>query len=176
MLSPGPVAGLAAGLVAGVGLWPWGNLQAQFHANLGAVSMARVELEGWPGARREDAARSSRLADAEAWFESSLASDPDNPTASFRMGLIALDRLEFVDACAYLENAWMNAERHRGVRKALGYCYTWLGRLEQAVVTLAPIPEAARELRVQARVWRGRGRPDLAQWATEVSTRLEASG
>jgi len=162
--------------VMAIGLWPWHQLPANLWANWGAVRLAQIELEDWPDRRGRIGDAASEMAAVKRWLESSLAWDPFNRTANYRLGLVALDQDDFVRAAEYLERAWAEGEEHRGVRKALGYSYVWLGRLDLAEQMLRPIPEASRELRVYARRWSDRGRPDLAAWAATLSSRLDPSG
>ena len=175
-LSPIRVGALVMVSVMAIGLWPWHLLPANLWANWGAVRLAQIELEDWPDRRGRIGDGASEMAAVKRWLESSLAWDPFNRTANYRLGLVALDQDDFVRAAEYLERAWAEGEEHRGVRKALGYSYVWLGRLDLAEQMLGPIPEASRELRVYARRWSDRGRPDLAAWAATLSSRLDASG
>lgn len=174
-LSPVHVGGLAIALAA-IGWWSWPRLPATLWANIGSVRLAQIELKGWPEGKRRDPNAAFELARARRYLESSLAWDPANRAANYRLGLLALEQEDFDEAAEYLERAWAQADGHRGIRKALGYSYAWLGRLDQAAEVLRPIPEASRELRAFARRWRDRGRPDLAEWAAALSARLEASG
>lgn len=161
------VAALLVAAVATRSTW-----LAAWHADLGAVDMARVELRGFPSGSFDDGRRVGELAAAEARFQAALAYDPANRTANHRLGLIYLLRRDFPAACAYLEQARAVDGGHRGVQKSLGYCYAWAGQPDRAAPLLADIPEARDELGNYAFWWREQGRPDLAAHAEATAARL----
>lgn len=145
---------------------------AAWHANLGAVDMARVELRDFPSGSFDDGRRVGELGLAEARFQTALAYDPASRTANHRLGLIYLLRRNFPAACAYLEAARAADGGHRGIQKSLGYCYTWNDQPDRAVALLADIPEARDEMGNYALWWRQQGRPDLAAYAEATAARL----
>lgn len=147
---------------------------AAWHADLGAVDMARVELRDFPSGRFDDGSRVGELGAAEARFQTALTYDPANRTANHRLGLIYMLRRDFPTACAYLAQARAVDGGHRGIQKALGYCYAWAGQPDRAVPLLADLPEARAELADYAFWWGQQGRPDLAANAEATATRLGA--
>ena len=161
------VAVLLAAAVATRSTW-----LAAWHADLGAVDMARVELRNFPSGSFDDGHRVGEMAAAEARFQTALAYDPTNRTANHRLGLIYLLRRDFPAACAYLAAARAADGGHRGVQKSLGYCYAWAGQPDRAAALLADIPEARDELAEYALWWRAEGRADLAAHSEVTAARL----
>ncbi len=151
------------------------SIRSTWHANLGAVQMAKVELMGFPTDQWTDPSILPKLEQADASLHSALQADPTNRTANHRLGLIAILREDFLSAASYLEQAIQETPDHRGVIKSLGYCYVWLGEMEKAAPFLARIPEAQEEMNVYAWWWGVQGRPDLAEKATIISSRLEST-
>jgi hypothetical protein len=145
------------------------TLLAAGYTNLGAVQMAQRQLAGWPAHPDLPA---SAFAGPEALFRQAVALDPANRTGRQRLGLIDLARGDFSAAVAELETAYRVDPGHRGVRKALGYSYVWLGQPEQAVPLLTGLPEAVGELETYAWWWGTQGRPDLADRAAWMAKRL----
>ncbi len=142
------------------------------YANYGAVQMARVELRGWPTGEWDDGSRVSELADAEAKFRQSLALNPANRTAQYRLGLIAMQKRDYNTAVGHLEQALSGASQHPGVRKSLGYSYAWLAEYDRSEQTLAAIPEADSELETYGWWWKTQGRNDLAAMSLLMAERL----
>jgi len=147
-------------------------LLSAWYADLGAVEMARVELVDFPTGQFDDGRRTAELAPAVALFQKSLALDPDNVTANYRLRLVAMMRRDFALAQTYLEKAFTADPGQRGAQKSLGYCYVWLGQLERAKQTLQGIPEAGREMEAYVSWWQVQGRPDLATRAEEMAGQL----
>jgi tetratricopeptide (TPR) repeat protein len=168
---------VGASLVAGAALAGIHHrrLLARWHANLGAVEMARVELAGWPWPDREDRVDVAQLTPAKMLFHQSLQLDSDNRTARYRLGLIAARRNDYAAIAAQLEPAYRAQPDHPGVRKVLGYTYVWLGELDRAKEVLAAVPEAQADMTVYAWWWGTQGRDDLAERAAVMAARLEAS-
>jgi hypothetical protein len=52
---------------------------AAWHANLGAVEMARIELADFPSGQWEDGKGAALLAPAEGYFLQALAYNPEQP-------------------------------------------------------------------------------------------------
>ncbi|MFZ5884105.1 MAG: tetratricopeptide repeat protein [Chloroflexota bacterium] len=138
------------------------QLRALWQADLGAVQLARVELMGFPQSGWLGDEILPHLTTADASLQTALRLDPANRTANHRLGLIALYRRDFVSAARFLEAAHKRAPAHRGIVKALAYCYVWLGEVERAQVFLAQIPEAAEELDVYIWWWQTQNRDDLS--------------
>jgi hypothetical protein len=148
------------------------RIRSAWEANLGAVQMAKAELAGFPTNQWADPSILPQLEQADAALRTALLSDPANRTANHRLGLIALLRRDFPSAAAFLEEAYRSAPNHRGVIKALGYCYAWLGEMEKARSFLSKIPEARTELDVYTWWWRAQGQPGLAERASTILSEL----
>jgi O-antigen ligase len=140
--------------------------------NLGALQMERSELAGFPTGEWEDGSILPQLAPAEALFQQALARDRNDFSVHYRLGLIATLRQDFPVACQHLEQALSLAPDHRGVRKALAYCFVWLGTYEDAFKLLQFIPEARSELEAYSGWWSTQGRGDLAAQAVQMARLL----
>jgi O-antigen ligase len=151
------------------------TLISAWYANLGAVTMARVELVGWPTGQWEDETNVPKFATAERLFSQSLAYTPDNRTAHHRLGLIALLKRDFATATSHLESAYQTDNNHRGVSKNLGYSYTWAGQFDKAEKMLVNTPESQQEMIVYIGWWDTQGHPDLSSNAQIMASRLERS-
>jgi O-Antigen ligase/Tetratricopeptide repeat len=154
------------------GVLSWRQLAAGWLANLGAVSMARVQLSDFPTNQWRDGDVGDTLVGAQGLFEHAISFDPANLTANYRLGLIAMLNQDFQTAIDYLDVAYRMDPEHRGVVKNLGYAYVWAGELDQAQDLLTEIPEAKQELGVYSWWWAVQGRSDLAQNAEEMARRL----
>jgi O-antigen ligase len=153
-----------------------GVVLAIWYANLGAVDMARVELQDFPSANWQENQYLDPLSPAIETFHKSLMLDGGNFTAQYRMGMIAMQARDFVLAKSYLEPAYVVKSEHRGVRKVLGYCYVWLGEFDKAAQLLSDIPEARQELRAYSAWWQRQGRQDLSENSEQVAEMLERMG
>ena len=151
------------------------KVRAIWYANLGAVQMAKVELAGFPTNEWTDPSILPELEQADGSLHSARQVDPTNRTANYRLGLISMLGGDFSSASAYLERAQQVAPNHRGIIKALGYCYVWLGNTEKARFFLSKIPEAENELGVYTWWWGIQGREDLSQKASFMISELEYS-
>lgn len=160
-LDPWTVGAIAAIwiLVAAVN---FNQVRAVWHANIGAVQLAKVELDGFPNAGWAGDAIIPRLDAAEASLRTALQFDPANRTANQRLGIISMLRRDFVSAARHLEIAHARAPQHRGIVKLLAYCYVWLGDMDRAQEFLAQVPEAVEELDVYVTWWREQERDDLS--------------
>ena len=145
-----------------------------WYANLGAVQLSKVELDGFPDKGWSGSAIVSRLGIASKTLQTSLRFDPDNLTANQRLGIILMLSQDFESASKYLETAYKVAPENRGIVKSLGYCYVWLGKMEKAAPFLAQIPEAQEELDVYTWWWVTQGRSDLSQNAMLALLTFEA--
>ncbi|MFZ6028839.1 MAG: tetratricopeptide repeat protein [Chloroflexota bacterium] len=162
-------AAAAAAILIAAALRP---LMALWHANLGAVLMSRVQLAGWPEQLIDGERLLSVTGPAERQFEQALRWQAQ-PTANYRLGLLANERRDFARANAYLLAAFEQRPGHRGIRKALGYSYAWTGQIDAAGQTLETIPEAAYELSIYAQWWASQGLNDLSDYARQTAGRLE---
>lgn len=164
-----------AALLVGLILISGNTIRSIWYSNLGAVQMARVELAGFPTNQWAEPAIVEKLQDAKMSLLASIEADPANRTANHRLGLIALLRQDFPSAEVYLSNAYRLTPSHRGIIKSLGYCYTWIGELENAKSLLEGIPEASSELNVYAWWWQAQGRSDTSNYASLMRSRLISS-
>lgn len=151
------------------------RIQSAWYANIGAVQMAQVELAGFPTDEWAEPEIVTQLDSADVSLRSSLELDPANRTANHRLGLIALLRRDFSSAEGYLERAYAQTPGHRGITKALGYCYVWLGELDKASSLLNAIPEAQRELDVYVWWWQAQGLSEVSNYALLMHSRLADS-
>ena len=142
-------------------------------ANLGAVQMSQVELKDFPTSEWATSEILPRLESAENTLQSALQAEPHNQTANYRLGMISILRQDFLTAAANLEMAHQEAPNHRGIIKSLGYCYVWLGDMDQAQRLLDRIPEAQNEMKVYVWWWGTQGRPDLSERASLMIFRLD---
>jgi O-antigen ligase len=159
-----------------IGMFVYLNqIRSIWYANLGAVQMSQIELNHFPKNRWVGKEIVPDLELAESSLLSSLQYNPNNETANHRLGLISMQRQDFVAASLYLEKARREAPGYRGIIKTLGYCYVWLGNLEKAQSLLTQIPEAKHELEVYIWWWGTQGRPDLSEKAARMAARLDAT-
>ena len=145
---------------------------AAWWANRGALAMARVELANFPAGLWSDGSEAARLDSAESLFQHALSLQPDNPTAHYRLGLMAGLRRDWRSAAAHLALAYQQAPGRRGLRKSLGYAYAWLGEEEKSAELLRAIPEASDELAIYAWWWPTQGYPELSAPAQAVNRLL----
>jgi tetratricopeptide (TPR) repeat protein len=145
---------------------------ATWYANLGATRMARIELARYGSGQWDDAVNVAALAPAEQLFTRALDMDPRNGTAYHRLGLIALQRLEFPEAVRYLEQARALDPGHWGISKALAYAYAWTGQYDRAAPLMQWNPDIEEELAGLTLRWRSVGRDDLAGHAEAMSQAL----
>ena len=147
---------------------------ASWYANIGALSLAKEELVGWPTGKWSNGSNVASLHEAESYFLKSLNSDYANQTANYRMGLIWMLRRDFSKAVNYLEISYRTTPSHRGIIKNLGYCYTWLGEYDKALLLLEQIPEAGEEMQTYTWWWNTNNREDLAQKASNMANLLSS--
>jgi tetratricopeptide (TPR) repeat protein len=160
-------------LVLLVAILRWSTqARAYWYANLGAVRMARSELEDWPTNQWNENPDISSFAPAIGYFSRALERDPENRISHHRLGLIAMQARDYGTAQSHLEAAHAQKPGHRGIRKALGYCYVWNGQLDRAADLLKEIPEAEYELGVYVWWWGQQGRKDLANQAEAMQDYL----
>lgn len=139
--------------------------RSAWYANLGALGMARQELAGWPDDGLLATEASIATEGPLRQFERALELDPTNRTAQQRLGMLRISRGEWESGISALESALRSDPSHRGIRKLLGYAYTWNGDLPAAQDLLASIPEAESEMEFYAWWWGARGRSAQAQRA-----------
>lgn len=163
-------------LLFGLLLTFFNPLAASVLANYSAVEMARIELADFPRDAWVDLEQAEKLAPVEPHLQRSLWYNPTQRSANYRMGLITMDRREYEQAANYLLTAYTDDPAHRGIRKALGYTYVWLGKFEQAQDKLVSLPEASQEMHAYVFWWQQQGRPDLAQNAERMMGMLTDKG
>ena len=144
------------------------QIRAIWHANIGAVQLAKVELAGFPDSGWLGVDIIPRLDAADTSLRSALQLDPKNRSANQRLGLIYMYRRDFASAAYFLMIAHFQAPNHRGITKSLAYDYVWLGEMEKAQGLLVQIPEAVEELDVYIRWWEAQGRNDLSENARKA--------
>ena len=89
--------------------------------------------------------------------------------------MIELYNQNFIAAESHLNQAYQLNQNHRGIQKALGYTYTWLGKYEQAYELLGYLPEVKGELDVYTWWWTTKDRSDLAEKAASLYKQLNPS-
>jgi hypothetical protein len=168
------VIGFALLALTGLLILNYHKIRSIWYADLGAVKMANMELAGFPTNEWAGVEMALKLDEADASLHSSLQIDPVNRTANHRLGLISMLRTDFDSASVYLEAAYKQTPKHRGIIKSLGYCYVWSGKMDEAQALLVEIPEAKEELGVYAWWWGTQGRDDLTEKASIMSSQLES--
>jgi tetratricopeptide (TPR) repeat protein len=148
-------------------------LRSTWYANLGAVRLAKIELAGFPANAWAESSVLAELGPAEAPLQSALRVDPANRTAHHRLGLIAMSRGDFESAAAHFVAANQQSPNHRGIAKALGYSYAWLGEADHARLYLERIPETRSELEAYAWWWQTQGRQDLSAKASRLAASMK---
>ena len=152
------------------------STRASWHANIGALQMARVELRGWPTGQWNDGSGMAKLAPAEARFQRSIEADPNNRSARYRLGLLAMLRRQYGPAVEHLKIADRAGGRHEGIQKALGYSYIWSGAPESGIPLLVDLPQIDAELEAYERWWNRQGSSALAARARQAARELERHG
>ncbi len=153
-------------LAAGWGFGPGG-----WYANLGAVYQTRADLSP----HLDDTARQTLRAQAVTYFDRALAINPDQPTANYRLGQMALDAQNFDQAITLLARAQARQPDNQAVLKALGLAYVWTGQLDRAESLLRrrnDRAEVAEELGTWSWWWGTQNRPELSDYAHQMATRL----
>jgi hypothetical protein len=148
------------------------SLFAIWYSNLGAVEMSRIELMNWPINKWNDNPDVAPLIKAENLFYTTLIHNPNQRTARHRLGLVAMQERDFIRAQYELERAYDIDPEHRGIRKALGYTYVWMGNLNDAAMMLIGVHEAESEMEIYSWWWGDRERQDLSAQATEMARLL----
>jgi tetratricopeptide (TPR) repeat protein len=149
------------------------TIRSAWYANLGAVEMARIELANWPTDKWDDGRNVALLAPSAELFREALVFNPNNVTAHYRLGLIAMLRRDYETAVNHLSKAYMIDPNNRGVLKSLGFSYAWTGDFDQAFIYLRRIREAEQEMNVYVTWWDTQGRPDLSEYAATMEERLQ---
>jgi tetratricopeptide (TPR) repeat protein len=160
------------------------QIMAAWYTNLGAIDEARAELAPGPGSMADqtspdpltqtiltEADRQTYYASAEAWYRRALETDPSYSNANRRLGnmLVTLNRYE--QGVPLLETALATEPAYGATIKGLGLAYVWVGRIDDAVRTIAlhDDPDSiAEELYTWGYFRDSQNRPLLAAraWAT----------
>jgi tetratricopeptide (TPR) repeat protein len=149
------------------------TVQSHWHANLGALAMARAELVNWPTNQWDAGDDLARFDEATAQLEQAIAIDPENRTANHRLGLIAMVKRDYETAVTHLAQADAVSQDYRGIVKSLGYSHVWQGDFDQAIDYLSQIPESRAEMNIYSDWWERQNRSDLATKASEMAAILE---
>jgi tetratricopeptide (TPR) repeat protein len=147
-------------------------LASAWDANIGAVIMSRQNPSIWPASIGDPSIKQAHLETSADIFKKSLANNPNNPTALYRLGFIAYNKKDFQAAANYLAAAYSHNRSHRGIRKLLGYTYIWTGNIPKAEALLITIPEAIEEMDAYTWWWGTQNRTDLADLAKMMAQQL----
>jgi tetratricopeptide (TPR) repeat protein len=137
--------------------------------------MARSELAGWPASAASGTYPSVTDVEIRRLLLRSVELDPDNPTAQYRLGSLALAGKDFGEAVRRLALAHAQAPDHPGVEKSLGLAYLWAGKELEGIHLLSHSPGVQAELRFYAELWRRQGESELARRAWRAAMLLESS-
>jgi O-antigen ligase/tetratricopeptide (TPR) repeat protein len=160
-------------------------LAAAWYTNLGAIDEARAELAPGPGSIPDsigqetsatvvltEAERRTYFVSAEAWYRRALESDPAYPNANRRLGNLLVSLGRYDEGVPLLETALAAGPTYGATIKGLGLAYVWVGRLEDAVRTIAlhDDPDSiADELNTWGTFHNEQNRPLLAARAWETA-------
>ncbi|MBL8097448.1 MAG: tetratricopeptide repeat protein, partial [Anaerolineales bacterium] len=142
-------------------------LTANWHVNRAVNALAAQEIATWPAITPV-----GDPAPALAELEAALQADPDQVSARFRRGLLALNAGDYAAARADLEQAFAVAPESRAVLKALGYARLWSGDVDGAARLLGRLPEIPEELNAFAFFWESQSQPALSQNARALAAQL----
>ncbi len=152
----------------------WRLLAAGLAANVAAVRLAQAELAGWDGdgwTEIHDQQVEDEILDG---LRVVLRLDPTQVTALYRIGHIALSRMDFDQALIYLNDAHNLNPSHRGISKQLGYALLWGGEIEQGIAYLQGFPEIQEELTTYTWWWATQGEENLSQRAFKAAVAIAA--
>jgi hypothetical protein len=145
-------------------------VRSAWNANMGAIAMAKYQLFEWPSGKWPEKSMGEKLVFTEPFFEKALNLQNSNQTAAYRTGLIEFYNQNFFGAEQFLKQAYQLNGHHRGIQKALGYTYVWLGEFDQAALLLSSMPEIAGELDAYIWWWAVQNRNDLVENAKKMAT------
>jgi hypothetical protein len=157
-------ASLAAALVA---LAP--NPVAAISTNLGAVYQAQADLSS----NLSETQKEEYLEQAGRHFQRSLAFQPDQVGANYRLGLIAFEQYDFERAIQYFQQARPEGSGHTGLNKALGLAYTFSGRLDDGTPLLKDQIDIIKELNYWGWYFGTIGNQEASQNAYAQADRIE---
>lgn len=153
----------------------WRLLTAGLAANLAAVRLAQTELAGWDGDGWTEIHDQQVEDEILSELKAVLRLDPTQVTALYRIGHIALSRMDFEQALIYLNDAHNLDPTHRGITKQLGYALLWAGDIEQGIMYLQCFPEAQDELTTYSWWWETQDEDELSQLAFEAAAAIASS-
>lgn len=148
-------AGGAALLMVIVGIIYRAPLLGAWHANLGALSQARLELNyynpnNFSSLTLDQVRQTLDLSQAEAQFQQALEWQPDQRTALQRLSEIALSRGEYQAALDWTQTAWNAFHRDDVTRLLYGDALVANGQPEKASQVVQDLYWAERRLMFQA--------------------------
>jgi len=158
--------------LGGAGLVFAKPLASTWYANMGAVSMSRIQLGKWPVSFDESRALQVQLEPVLDPLNKALAQNPNNLTALYRLGIYAYNGNDFEKAKVFLLSAHAQNPDHRGIQKLLGYTYTWTGDALRAKALLINIPEAGEEMDAYTWWWGIQNQANLANLASQMAEQL----
>jgi tetratricopeptide (TPR) repeat protein len=139
------------------------------NTNLGALYQLRADLT--PGLSPEQ--KAGYLQQASSYYRRSLSLAPDQRGPNYRLGLIALQNLEFREAVGYLERARQTDFGHKGLAKALGLAYTFSGRIAEGQPLLLNQIDIVNELNYYGWYFGTIGQKDASKFAYRQSLRIQ---
>lgn len=148
-------------------------LMSAWQANMGAVAMSRIYFFVWPDPLTETKTAKLKIDPIISLFNKALEQNPKNPTALYRLGILAYQGNDFAKASNFLQSAYRQNRDHRGIQKLLGYTYTWTGEILKAKALLIHISEAGYEMTVYSWWWGTQNRADLAGLASQMADQLQ---
>ncbi|MGC9349157.1 MAG: tetratricopeptide repeat protein [Anaerolineae bacterium] len=152
-----------------------------WHADLGAVAQARVELNVYDSHRFNELSiqavrRQEDLSAAIAHFERAMTLSTSNPTARHRMAQILLARHVYDAALRTIEGAWDAGHRDRVTRLLYGDALVAAGRVDEAIAVLnadgGALEFARARLLGQAWGYHQAGDRQREAWAREAAERV----
>ncbi len=160
-------------------------LLAAWYTNRGAIDEARAELAPGPGSIDDqigadtsslvvltEAERETYFASAEAWYRNALEADPGYPNANRRLGNLLVNLGRYEAGVPLLETAFAAEPTYGATIKGLGLAYVWVGRVDDAVRTIAlhdDLDSIAAELNTWGDFRSSQNRPLLAARAWETA-------
>ena len=160
---------IASGIILG---FTRNDLLSKWYSNLGAVTLAKEGLAGWPEQAPGEFDRINTHS-AENYFEKALQLSSENFTANYRQGIIAFRKQEFEIAQNYLEKAFRKEPENAGVLKYLAYSYAWSGNRVRAYELFERIPGAKQELQIYGGWLESINRTELSETAFSLAEQLQ---
>ena len=116
----GQISLVTLAIISGVMILNYKPFFASWYANIGAIKMAKIELENWPRGEWASGDQSDTYLSVENYFHQSISYQELHPTSQYHLGLIAMSGLDFDLALDYLETAFDIFPEHRGIKKKSG--------------------------------------------------------